>query len=222
MNKLNYLILRIKSATIYLMKYYYLKEKEKNELKVNRIKVAYPKVKFLYSYNEIVNKVKQGDTLIFDNVLELDEHQKNDFNQIKENYKKLINKNIDLIFNKSSNCDSEIIKEYVERFSALTNKEDIFDLMFEMQYESWINLQSSDEAERHYTRIVSRKEGKFVGRPQGSLKDSEQAIRAKEIIKKNSKAFGGNLSDDECMKLTGVSRSMYYTYKRRLKEEEKK
>ena len=47
-------------------------------------------------------------------------------------------------------------------------------------------------------------------------------IRAKEIIKKNSKAFGGNLSDDKCMKLTGVSRSMYYTYKRRLKEEEKK
>lgn len=204
------------------MKYYYLKEKEKNETKINKIKVAYPKVKFIHTYSEITDKVKKGDTLIFDNVSELDEHQKKDYNQLKENYKKLLNKNIDLVFSKTTNCDSEIVKNYVEKLSVFTNKEEAFDLVFEMQYESWVNLQKSNEAERHYTKIVSEKKGKIVGRPKGSLKDSEQAIRAKEIIKKNSKAFGGNLSDDECMKLTGVSRSMYYTYKRRLKEEDKK
>lgn len=204
------------------MKYYYLKEKEKNETKINKIKVAYPKVKFIHTYSEITDKVKKGDTLIFDNVSELDEHQKKDYNQLKENYKKLLNKNIDLVFSKTTNCDSEIVKNYVEKLSVFTNKEEAFDLVFEMQYESWVNLQKSNEAERHYTKIVSEKKGKIVGRPKGSLKDSEQAIRAKEIIKKNSKAFGGNLNDDECMKLTGVSRSMYYTYKRRLKEEEKK
>ena len=39
----------------------------------------------------------------------------------------------------------------------------------------------------------------------------------KEIILKNSKDFNGNNSDDEVMKICGISRGSYYKYKRELK-----
>ena len=46
-------------------------------------------------------------------------------------------------------------------------------------------------------------------------------IESKEVIRKLSKDFHGNLSDAEIMRLTGLARNTYYKYKRDLREEQK-
>lgn len=48
---------------------------------------------------------------------------------------------------------------------------------------------------------------------------TKKSIESKEVIRKLSKEFNGNLSDAEIMRLTGLSRNTYYKYKRELKEE---
>lgn len=56
--------------------------------------------------------------------------------------------------------------------------------------------------------------GKQIGRAKGSKVETKKAIEAKKQIRKHSKDFGGNLSDVDCMKLTGLARNTFYKYKR--------
>ena len=58
-----------------------------------------------------------------------------------------------------------------------------------------------------------------VGQPKGAKLTTKKSIEAKEVIRKRSKDFNGDLSDLEVMKLTGVARGTYYKYKRELKGE---
>ena len=53
----------------------------------------------------------------------------------------------------------------------------------------------------------------------GGIVVTRKSIESKEVIKKLSKEFGGNLSDAESMRLTGLARNTYYKYKRELKGE---
>lgn len=48
---------------------------------------------------------------------------------------------------------------------------------------------------------------------------TKKSIAAKEGIRKYSKAFGGTLNDQECMKLLGITHNTYYKYKQELREE---
>ena len=43
--------------------------------------------------------------------------------------------------------------------------------------------------------------------------------KAKEIIKKHSNIFGGELNDLQCMKLAGVSNATFYKYRKELEDE---
>ena len=64
---------------------------------------------------------------------------------------------------------------------------------------------------------TARLNGKQIGGVSGRKLNVKKANTAKEIILKHSKDFGGSLSDDECMRLAGVSRNSYYAYKRALR-----
>jgi DNA invertase Pin-like site-specific DNA recombinase len=63
-------------------------------------------------------------------------------------------------------------------------------------------------------------EGKQVGRAQGVKVTTRKELHAKEVITKHSRAFGGTLSDPECMKLAGISRNSFYKYKRELLDDQ--
>ena len=65
---------------------------------------------------------------------------------------------------------------------------------------------------------IARMNGKQIGHPKGSKLTTKKSIKAKDIIKKRSRDFDGNLSDVDLMKLTGIARGTYYKYKRELKE----
>lgn len=55
------------------------------------------------------------------------------------------------------------------------------------------------------------------GCKKGAKLVTKKSIEKKELIKKYSKDFNGNLSDVDCMKLIGIARNTYYKYKKELK-----
>ena len=65
---------------------------------------------------------------------------------------------------------------------------------------------------------TARLNGKQIGQPKGAKLTTKKSLAAKEVIKKHSKDFNGTLSDEDCMKLAGISRNSYYKYKREIKE----
>ena len=66
---------------------------------------------------------------------------------------------------------------------------------------------------------TAKMNGKQIGRVTGRKYKSKKERRTKEIIWKNSKDFNGTNSDEEVIKIAGVSRNSYYKYKTELKEE---
>ena len=66
---------------------------------------------------------------------------------------------------------------------------------------------------------TAKMDGKQIGRVPGRKYKSKKERRTKEIIWKNSKDFNGTNSDEEVIKIAGVSRNSYYKYKTELKEE---
>ena len=73
----------------------------------------------------------------------------------------------------------------------------------------------------HGSEEEARKDPRWKqqGQVKGTKLTTKKSIKCKEIIKKHSKDFDGNLSDVEVMKLTGLARGTYYKYKRELKGE---
>ena len=61
--------------------------------------------------------------------------------------------------------------------------------------------------------------GKQIGSVKGTKYATKKGQAAKEIIRKHSQAFGGGLSDKDCMKLAGIASNTYYKYNRELKQQ---
>ena len=66
---------------------------------------------------------------------------------------------------------------------------------------------------------TARLNGKQIGQKEGKKLNVKKAVKAKECIMKNSKDFKGTLTDEEVIKLAGVSKNTYYKYKKELREE---
>ena len=47
---------------------------------------------------------------------------------------------------------------------------------------------------------------------------TKKSLEAKKLIRKYSKDFEGNLNNEECRKLIGISRASFYKYKKELQE----
>lgn len=65
----------------------------------------------------------------------------------------------------------------------------------------------------------ARAAGKHLGLQRGTKLTTQKSVGAKETILHYSKDFLGYRSDDECMRLAGVSRNTFYKYKREIKEQ---
>lgn len=83
--------------------------------------------------------------------------------------------------------------------------------------------QAEKEVEDLHTRTregieTARLAGKQIGAVPGKKLNVKKATASKELIKKYSKDFDGNLTDAEAMKLIGIANNTYYKYKREMKE----
>ena len=130
-------------------------------------------------------------------------------------YKKAIDGQIQLAINSGNVAADELIgniAEAINKYLLSLAKEQIR-LAFD---------QAEKEVEDLHQRTregieTARLAGKQIGQVKGTKLTTKKSIKSKEIIKKHSKDFDGNLSDVEVMKLTGLARGTYYKYKREMK-----
>jgi DNA invertase Pin-like site-specific DNA recombinase len=202
------------------------------------IKEVYTRTKFegRKEWQKLMAVVKEGDTIVFDEVSRMCGNEEEGC-QI---YKELFDKNINLVFMKNEAINTEVYRRTLDNQIKLhlqtgNNATDNFitaiiealnSYTMELAFEQ-IRLafrQAEAEVKTLRQRTVegietARLEGKQIGIAKGTKLTTKKSIKAKEIILKHSKEFNGTLEDEDVMKLAEVSRNTYYKYKRELKAE---
>ena len=180
-------------------------------------------------FTKLMNKVRKGDTVIFDSVSRMSRTADGGFRM----YKELYNMGIDLVFLKEPHINTSTYRTAISNSIELTGNQiaDVYiqatNQVLMMLAEEQIRLafiQSQKEVQdlRQRTKegIVSAKlNGKVVGRPTGSRIITKKSVECKSKILKYSKKFNGSLADTDVIKLLNISRNSYYKYCRELKSE---
>lgn len=203
------------------------------------IKKAYPNatiVKEAYTgtkidrpqFNNLIDKAKQGDTVVFDSVSRMSRNAEEGFSL----YQELFNKGINLVFLKEPHINTETYKkalsnniemtgtnvdfilEGINKYLMALAKEQI-KLAFEQSEKEVKDLQQRTKEGIETARL----NGKQIGQKQGAKLNVKKSVGAKEQILKYSKDFNGTLKDVEVMKLIGIARNTYYKYKKELADE---
>lgn len=176
-------------------------------------------------WRKLLKQLKPGDIIIFDSVSRMARDAEEGF----EEYQKLYASGIELIFLQEPHINTEVyrralqvcipktgtkvdvILEAVETYLMLLAKEQI-KIAFDQAQKEVDDLRQRTIEGIETARIT----GKVLGRPKGRHYATEKEIQAKRLMQKRAKAFGGDLSDSDCMKVIGVSRGTYYRYKKEL------
>ena len=188
------------------------------------------------NFDKLLNKIKAGDTIIFDSVSRMSRNAIEGF----ELYRELYTKGINLIFIKEPHINTETYRQELERQIKITvntgeNATDsLINTIISALNAYVLNLaekqirlafeQSQKEVDdlRQRTREgieTARKNGKQIGGFRGERK-KEKPI--KDLIMKHSKTFGGSLKDVEVIGVINnmnglhISNNTYYKYKREL------
>lgn len=221
--------------------------KQNIERQVRNILAKYPSAKIIKEtytgtklegrkeFENLLKIIKEGDTLIFDSVSRMSRNSEEGCNL----YENLFNKGINLIFLKESYINTEVYRKALENQIKLelnTGNEATDELMQTIIYalnKYTIALakeqikkafdQAEKEVEDLHTRtaegiLTAKLNGKQIGQKKGTKLTTKKKKEAKPLIIKYSKDFDGTLSDKEVIKLIGISRNSYYTYKKELKE----
>lgn len=183
------------------------------------------KVEGRTKWNNLLKKLKKGDTIIFDSVSRMSRNAEEGF----ELYEKLFNQGIELEFIKEPHINTSTYKKALTGGIELTGT--TVDLILEGVNKYLLALAKEqiklafEQAEKEVQDLrqrtkegieTARLKGKQIGLEKGTKLTTKKSIVAKEQIKKYSKDFQGTLKDTEVMKLIGVSRNSYYKYKKEL------
>lgn len=194
------------------------------------VKEAYTGTRFQgrKEFDEILKKVKQNDTIIFDSVTRMSETAEEGFKL----YKNLYDKCVSLVFLKEPYIDTDIYRQVINnQYTTSELEEDVIFkrvneyLMMLAEKQIKIAFEQSEKkvqdlSERTKEGIeIARQAGKQIGQRKGATLTVKKAIMSKQIILKYNKTFGGTLSDGEVQELAGISRNSLYLYKRELKEQ---
>lgn len=180
-------------------------------------------------FNDILDKVNEGDTIVFDSVSRMSRDAEEGF----ELYKKLLNRGVELVFIKEPYINTTTLKmalgnkikhtgnEIADKYIDTTNE--VIELIAEQQIKIAFEQSEKEVADlQQRTKEgieTARKNGKQIGRATGTTVTTKKSVEAKKKIIKYSKDFEGTLSDTDVIKLTGINRKTYYKYKKELKEE---
>ena len=179
-------------------------------------------------FTKLMNKVRKGDTIIFDSVSRMSRTAGGGFKM----YKELFNLGIELVFLKEQHISTSTYRTAISNSIELTGNT-IADVYIEatnqvllLLAEEQIRLafiQSEKEVQdlRDRTRegiVTAKLNGKQVGRMKGSRIQTKKSIECKRKIMKYSRKFNGTLADTDTIKLLNISRNSFYKYCRELKE----
>lgn len=212
--------------------------KQQIERQIRNIKAQYPDaviIKEVYTrttlnrkeWNKLLKNIQPGDTIIFDSVSRMSGDEEEGFNAYEELYKMGIN----LVFLNEPHINTDTYKKALANHLQMTGSsvdyilEGINKYLLEIAKEQ-IRLafaQSEKEVRDLHIRTkqgvaTARLNGRVGGIEKGRKLTTKKSIEAKDIIQKHSKSFNGTLTDEEVMKLAGISRNTYYKYKRELQE----
>ncbi|MDE6833961.1 MAG: recombinase family protein [Ruminococcus sp.] len=187
---------------------------------------------------KVLKQAEQGEqiTIVFDSVSRMSRKADEGFRE----YQELFYKGISLVFLKEPHINTETYKQAMNR--QLDVNADTGDTATDKMINAIIGavqeyqlalaekqiMLAFEQSEKEVSDLRMRtKEGmkasgagaKISKAKTGRTFETKKALRAKEIIKKYSKTFGGTLPDTECRILTGVSRNTFYEYKKALKKE---
>lgn len=178
-------------------------------------------------FNDLLKKVKAGDTIVFDSVSRMSRNAEEGFTL----YEDLYNKGIELIFIKEPHINTTTYKQALTNNIQMTNT--TVDYILEGVNKYLLSLAKEQiklafiQAEKEVKDLqqrtkegieTARLKGKQIGLKEGTKLTTKKSIEAKEQIQKYSKDFNGSLKDIEVMKLIGISRNSYYKYKKELIE----
>lgn len=176
-------------------------------------------------WTKLFEKVKSGDTIVFDSVSRLSGNAEEGFAA----YQELYNRGVNLIFLKEPHINTETYKKALDSLIQLTGTEIDYILAGVNKYllslaREQIRLafiQSEKEVEDLHQRTqegieTARLNGKQIGRARGSKIITKKSLEMKERIRKMSKSFNGNMTDKEILEILNISRNTYYKYKKEM------
>ena len=179
------------------------------------------------NFDKMLKAIESGDTIVFDEISRMSRNAEDGFKL----YKELYEKGVHLVFLKERSLDTDNFTEALKMAVPLTGtsvdcilkgvneylmilaEKQIYSAFAGAQHEvEFLHQRVSEGMEKNHSgeKISASKTGKQL-----KIKKKEPA---QEIMLKHCKDFGGNLSDAEVMKLTGLSRNTYYKYKGELKQ----
>ena len=185
---------------------------------------------------KLLQKVKTGDTIVFDSVSRMSR----DAAEGAAQYEMLYNKGVNLVFLNEPHVNTDVYRQSATASIPATGNE-IADVYIEATNKVLMILakrqitlafeqaqkERDDLSKRTRDGIrAKRAERAEAGEPEpfdfnrGKKLETKKAIAAKETIRKHSKDFGGSLADPDCMKLAGCSRNSFYKYKRELHDDQ--
>ena len=180
------------------------------------------------AFTKLLAKIKTGDTLVFDSVSRM---SRNAEDGIKL-YMELFDKGITLVFLKEAYINTEVYASQLTDKIAMTGTiedelfkgiNNYFRALAARQIEIAFNQAEKEVLDLHQRTKegieTARLNGKQIGLVKGTKLTTQKSIKAKEIIKKRSKTFGGSLTDKECIALAKITEKTYYKYKSELKAE---
>ena len=177
-------------------------------------------------FQKLLNKVQSGDTIIFDSVSRMSRNAAEGF----ELYKKLFDDGVNLVFINEPYINTDVYKATRDALVPMTNTDVDLILAGVNQYlmklaEKQVELafeqaqkERDDLSERTRQGLQTAKlNGKQLGRAKGTVVVTKKSDESKKKILIYSKAFGGDLSDKDLIKLLGIDKNTYYKYKKELK-----
>ena len=179
-------------------------------------------------FQKLLNVIKAGDVVVFDSVSRMSRNAQEGI----EIYLELFDKGVELVFLKEPHINTETYRQALTRQIDMTGEtvdfilEGINKYLKELAKEQ-IRI-AFDQAEkevqdlRQRTKegmLTAKNSGKRIGTPKGAVLTVKKYEKARDIIRKHCRAFGGSLDDAEVQKLCGVSRKTFYKYKRKVREE---
>ena len=210
--------------------------KQSIERQIRNIRAAYPDaviIEEVYTRTRMDRKewrrlfatAREGDTIVFDSVSRMSGSADDGFAAYEELYRR----GVRLVFLKEPHINTDTYKAALSRNVELTgeNVDYILDgvnkylmalareqirLAFEQSEKEVLDLHQRTREGIETARLA----GKQIGHERGVTFETR---KARDAIRKHARAFGGNLSDADVIRLIGISRNSYYKYRREIEKE---
>lgn len=215
-------------------------KKQSMERQVRNIKDLYPDAEFYKDvftgdkssekrpyWSRLLKRVKEGDTIVFDSVSRMSRNVEDGV----ATYFDLYNKGVNLIFLKERTIDTDAYRNAYQ-MQIRRSGDKVADIFIEAT-EKALKVLAEEQIRRAFEQsqkelldlrertkeglVTARNNGKKIGRRTGLKMETRKSIEAKRMIRKYAIEFGGEHTDVEVMKLSGVSQAAYYKYKKELK-----